>query len=237
MCADQFRELVLEGGTIRFDPDRIVQPGPFLFDPAAPQLHAAPVQVGGRQAAWYVSGDFGDGVLRHYRRGGFMARLSLDRYIWTGARRTRSFAEFELLDFMSRRGLAVPKPLAAMYWHNRTSYRAAILVQRIPKVQALAKVLGQPHHRAVARAIFAMHDAGVWHADLNAYNILLDERNQVWLIDFDRGRRRTATIRLRNANLLRLRRSLIKVAGTAGLDYWDNINRAYQELLHDKSDR
>lgn len=221
---------------MRFDPDRIACPGPFLFDPAAPQIQASPVQVGGRQAAWYVAGDFGAGVLRHYRRGGFMARLSLDRYIWTGARRTRSFAEFELLDFMSRRGLAVPRPLAAIYWRNGASYRAAILIQRIPNVQALAKALTPPHHGAVARAILAMHNAGVWHADLNAYNILLDERNQAWLIDFDRGRRRTPTVRLRNANLLRLRRSLIKVAGAAGLDYWDKMNRIYQKLLRDRGD-
>jgi 3-deoxy-D-manno-octulosonic acid kinase len=237
MSADQFRELVFTGGAMRFDPDRIARPGPFLFDPAAPQLQAMPVHVGGRQAAWYVVGDFGSGVLRHYRRGGLMARLSLDRYIWAGARRTRSFAEFELLDFMSRRGLAVPKPLAAIYWRHAASYRAAILVERIPNVQALARALTEPHHRAVAGAIFAMHNAGVWHADLNAYNILLDERNQVWLIDFDRGRRRAATTRLRNANLLRLRRSLIKVAGRAGLDYWNEMNHAYQDLLRDKSDR
>lgn len=237
MSADQFGKLVFSGGAIRFDPDRIARPDAFLFDPAAPQLQAAPVQVGGRQAAWYVAGDFGSGVLRHYHRGGFMARLSLDHYVWAGARRTRSFAEFELLDFMSRRGLAVPKPLAAIYWRYAASYRAAILVERISNVQALAKALTQPHHRAVARAIFAMHNAGVWHADLNAYNILLDGRNQAWLIDFDRGRRRAVTPRLRDANLLRLRRSLIKVAGTVGLDYWNEINRAYQDLLRDKSDR
>ena len=222
---------------MRFDPGRVARPDVFLFDPASPQLEAVPVSVGGRQAAWYVAGDFGSGVLRHYRRGGFMARLSLDRYFWVGARRTRSFAEFELLDFMSRRGLAVPIPLAAIYWRHAASYRAAILVERISNVQALARALTRPHHGAVARAIFAMHNAGVWHADLNAYNILLDGRNQAWLIDFDRGRRRAITPRLRDANLLRLRRSLIKVAGTAGLDYWNELNRAYQDLLRDTGDR
>ena len=36
-------------------------------------------------------------VLRHYRRGGFIARISQDRYWWSGEDRVRSFAEWRLL--------------------------------------------------------------------------------------------------------------------------------------------
>ncbi|CFO37336.1 3-deoxy-D-manno-octulosonic-acid kinase [Bordetella pertussis] len=32
----------------------------------------------------------------------------------------------------------------------------------------------------MARAIAAMHRAGVWHADLNAFNILLDPGQDFW---------------------------------------------------------
>ncbi|OWT56289.1 hypothetical protein CEY11_19750 [Candidimonas nitroreducens] len=75
-----------------------------------------------------------------------------------------------------------------------------------------------------------MHQAGVWHADLNAYNILLDRQGAAWLIDFDRGRRGKLTPRQRRDNLLRLRRSLLKVAGEPGLAYWQGLEQAYRRL-------
>lgn len=67
--ANFWQERALPAGVMRFDRDRVRFPDELLFDPAAPQLNAMPVQVGGRQAAWYVTGDFGSGVLRHYQIG------------------------------------------------------------------------------------------------------------------------------------------------------------------------
>lgn len=215
-------------GAMCFDSKRIVHPEAALFDAGNPALAAAPVKVGGRQSAWFVSADFGAAVLRHYRRGGMVARVSRDRYLWAGASFTRSFAEFRILWFLRGLGLAVPAPLAAAYWRSGLTYRAAILVERIPDVRTLAETLAQP--QAVARAIFAMHEAGVWHADLNAFNILLDEAGQAWLIDFDRARRRTLSAGLRQSNLLRLRRSLRKVAAERGQECWQQIYNAYQQL-------
>src|SRR5690606_31485881 len=139
-----------------------------------------------------------------------------------------SFAEFRILQFLHDEGLRVPAPLAGAYWRSGLFYRTAILIERIPDVRTLALALEAP--QAVAQAIFAMHEAGVWHADLNAYNILLDEAGQAWLIDFDRARRRAMGAKLRHANLLRLRRSMIKVAGEKGLDCWVQISRAYEQL-------
>src|SRR5690606_19477416 len=148
-----------------------------------------PVEHGGRQAAWFVSGDFGAGVLRHYKRGGLMARISTRHYVWAGADATRSYAEFDLLHFMHDAGLPVPRPIAAAYWRRGLLYRAAIMVERLPGVQALARILDEGHQKSVAEALFAVHEAGVWHADLNAYNVLVDATGKAWLIDFDKGRR------------------------------------------------
>ncbi len=206
----------------------------FLFDPAAPQLQASAVGQGGRQAAWFVKGDFGEGVLRHYRRGGLMARISADRYVWTGASATRSFAEFDLLQFMSGLGLAVPRPIAAAYWRHGLTYRAAIVVERIAGARPLARMLDAGKQEAVAKAIFAMHEAGVWHSDLNAYNILLDGTGRVWLIDFDKCRRRDLSLERRQGNLLRLRRSLVKVADAEGFLWWEELSRAYALLMRAK---
>ncbi|RTZ44779.1 3-deoxy-D-manno-octulosonic acid kinase [Candidimonas sp. SYP-B2681] len=219
---------------MRYDANRISAPGMYLFDPVSPQLQVAAVSHGGRRAAWFVKGEFGDGVLRHYRRGGLMARLSSDRYIWTGPARTRSFAEFDLLHFMHDRGLPVPRPIAAAYWRHGFTYRAAIVVERIFDVQPLANMLDAGNHEKVANAIYAMHEAGVWHSDLNAYNILLDKEGKAWLIDFDKCKRLTLSLERRSANLLRLRRSLVKVAGTAGLSWWGELNHAYALLTRVK---
>lgn len=226
------RDLFFAGGAMRFAPDRIPEPSPALFDPATPGLRATPVGVGGRQAAWYVHGPgLDNAVLRQYRRGGLIARLSHDHYFWAGAGRTRSFAEFDLMHFMAGRGLPVPRPLAAAYWRSGPVYRAALLTECIPQARALAKMLEACNPQRVAGAIYAMHEAGVWHADLNAFNILIDHTGKVWLIDFDRGRRRTMTSGPRTQNLQRLRRSLVKVAGAAGDRYWLAVNQAYTGLM------
>ena len=220
---------------MRFDENAISSPGEFLFDPAAFALGAMPVSEGGRQAAWFVQGDFGDAVLRHYRRGGMVAQLSSDSYIWTGAASTRSFSEFNLLSVLYNQDFPVPRPLAAVYWRRGMTYRAALLTRRIANAQTLAALLDSDLQQKVARVIFDMHEAGVWHADLNVFNILVDPYEKVWMIDFDRGRREALlSLARRNSNLFRLRRSLIKVAGSHGLAWWDKLNEAYIRLLHAK---
>src|SRR5690606_6194258 len=163
------------GGAMLYDPDRVRAPAPELFDPAIYGQAAVRVGEGGRSAAWFVHGDSGAAVLRLYRRGGLMARLGRRDYLWLGERRARSFAEFGLLHAMWRDGLPVPRPLAAGYWRRGAFYGAAILVERIAGARPLVQVLDDGACcQAAALAIARMHRAGVWHADLNAHNVLLD---------------------------------------------------------------
>ena len=213
------------------DPDYLCAPGPQYLDPAYYGSAAQPVQAGGRQAAWFVSGEMGEAVLRGYRRGGLIARLSRDRYVWLGEARTRSFAEYRLLRSLADQGLPVPAPLAAAYWRSGATYRAAILLARLPGVRPLAELLDQPVWQAVADVIARMHRLGVWHADLNAYNILLDAHGKAWLIDFDRGHQGGLSARARAANLARLRRSLQKVGGAAGESFYQRLEPAYRACM------
>ena len=69
---------------------------------------------------------------------------------------------------------------------------------------------------AVGRCIRRFHDFGLCHADLNAHNVMFDGAGAVWLIDFDRGRLRRAGL-WRDANLVRLRRSLLVPSGWSSL--------------------
>ncbi|WP_081483059.1 3-deoxy-D-manno-octulosonic acid kinase [Bordetella petrii] len=201
---------------------------PHWLDPRWYGAQARPVDAGGRQSAWFVQHDDWQGVLRRYRRGGLVARISRDAYVWQGESRTRCFREYRLLAWLRERGLSVPAPLAAAYWRHGPAYRAAILVERIPQVRPLAQLLDQPVWDAAASAIAAMHRLGVWHADLNAYNILLDPQGRAWLIDFDRGTAGGISAHARRANMLRLRRSLQKVGGAAGLEFWNRLDQAYR---------
>ena len=195
----------------------------------------------GRGSAVYVNAPFGRCVLRHYRRGGLIARVLGDRYIWTGAGRTRGFAEFHLLVALRARDLRVPVPVAARYRRNGMYYRTDLITRRIDDAATLAEHLAQNRCDAtimarVGTAIADFHAAGAYHADLNAHNILIDSA-QVWLIDFDRGRLRDPARRWQRANLSRLQRSLYKLgaahSGAAIFErmLWMPLMVAYEQQL------
>ena len=224
-------------GSIVFDAVRLRQAGPELLEPGHYGAAADPVAGGGRGAAWFVRVDAGDAVLRHYRRGGLMARLGREQYAWLGESRVRSVAEFRLLGELHREGLPVPAPLAAGYWRRGWSYRAAILVERIAGARPLSRWLqgnaDVAPWEAVGDMLARFHLAGLDHADLNADNVLVDALGAPWLIDFDRCRRRSAAGGWRERNLRRLQRSLDKLAPGDGR--WRpgfvRLQRAYAATL------
>lgn len=193
------------------------QPQAWWFDPASAELAAQPVQSGGRGSAWFVHGAFGDGVLRHYRRGGAMAKLSQDRYLWGGEQRVRSVAELHLLEALQARGLPVPAPIAAAWWRDGATYRAAIIIAKIPEAHTLASELSagvenEAAWRDAGAMIARFHGVGLEHGDLNAHNILFDAAGNSWLIDFDKSHLHAKLDRRRaDANLSRLERSIRKV--------------------------
>lgn len=219
-------------GAIVFDPARLRQASHEMLDPAWWGDAAQPVAAGGRGAAWFVRGTFGDGVLRRYRRGGVAARFSRERYLWLGSDRVRSIGEFRLLARLRDLGLPVPAPLLAGWWRHGASYSAAILVERIAGARPLAawlegRVDAAPWD-AVGTTVAAFHRHGVDHADLNANNILVDGGGGIWLIDFDRGAMRAPTGSWRRNNLARLQRSLQKLAPEDGWRRgWTRLQAAY----------
>lgn len=204
-------------GAILFDPARMPQARPEWFEPSYWRARARPVHAGGRGGAWFVDAPFGDAVLRHYLRGGMAARLSRDRYLWQGEKRVRSFAEYRLTDTLWRRGLPVPRPLAARYQREGAFYRAAILVERLRDVRTFAERVAAERSDApweeAGRTIARFHREGLDHADLNANNILFDPAGKAWLIDFDRSRLRRPGSTWRQNNLARVLRSLQKLRG------------------------
>lgn len=187
---------------------------------------------GGRGSIALLEHEDARWALRHYRRGGLIANLSQDRYLWLGEDRTRSFMEFRLLAELCRVGLPVPKPVAARYERHGLTYSADLITEWISDSETLAKALlsetmNEHAWREVGRTIAAFHAVGVHHADLNANNILLRTSSAagargraVYILDFDRGRLR-ARGSWEQQVLARLRRSLEKISA--------NANRAFDE--------
>lgn len=196
----------------------------------------------GRGAAYFLSAG-GDTVwvLRHYRRGGVLARLNRNRYAWTGASTTRPAREFRLLAALYNRGLPVPRPVAARaVRRGGLAYTADLITEAIPATRPLADYLGEQGlapggWQTLGAIIAALHQTGVWHADLNARNVLIVDPATFYLIDFDRARFR-GDGNWRAANLKRLRRSLDKFAGRWATfhfteDDWQALSRGYREAL------
>lgn len=222
-------------GAIVFDARALPQtPAPEWFDAAHWGADAQPVGSGGRGAAWFIDEASGAMVLRRYLRGGLMAKLSHDSFVWRGQDAVRSFAEFRLLQTLHAQGLPVPMPLAAAYWRSGRRYRAAILLQRIVGVHSFGhRVLDDAASapwRECGALIARFHRAGLDHPDLNAHNLLFDAGNAGWMIDFDKGRiRGDAASGWRQANLSRLRRSLDKITGGGQARA---IETGFAHLLH-----
>ncbi len=108
----------------------------------------------------------------------------------------------------------MPAPIAARYVRDGRTYRGDIITERLSTVGSLAECLGLGALSivtwiSIGRCIRRFHDFGVCHADLNAHNVVLSE-DTVFLVDFDRCQLRRAGL-WRDANLVRLRRSLEKI--------------------------
>jgi 3-deoxy-D-manno-octulosonic-acid transferase len=163
-------------------------------------------------------------VLRHYRRGGLVARISRDRFLGRRAAASRAMQEYQLLRLMRSWRLPVPAPVAARFDTNGLTYRADIMVALLPGTRnlvqrlAVARLPGEAWE-AIGQAIRRMHERQVFHSDLNAHNLLLDDAGAAWIVDFDKCRIRCGDT-WKPANLDRLLRSLRKESKRQAAGHW-----------------
>lgn len=216
------QERIREGatGVILFDAAVSPQVEDDWFEPEAWRGQGAlRQQSGGRGGVAIIATPAGECVLRHYRRGGMVAKLMGDRYLWSGADHTRSFTEFRLLARIAALGLPSAPPVACRYRRHGLFYTADLITRRIVNARTLAECLAAGRldgemAELVGALVARFHRAGIWHADLNAHNVLVTD-DELYLIDFDRGRQREPADSWQQANLLRLRRSLVKLGAAA----------------------
>lgn len=180
----------------------------------------------GRSSTYFVQKDNKQWVLRHYYRGGWVARFSKDRYFFLNEKNSRAFAEFELLKQMRKLQLPVPKPIAAHIQRKFLFYRSNIIVERLQGYDNLftwleQKQLSPKAWRDIGATIALFHYHRIDHKDLNIRNILYNG-DKVYLIDFDRCVQKNQHGRWQNKNIARLLRSLQKEITINPELHWDS---------------
>lgn len=196
---------------ILYDATLIEHPNAALFSPSAETTSTAQ----GRGDAIFFQAHGLELVLKHYQRGGMMVNLLGDRYLGRKIENTRSVREWCLLRTLQTLNLPAPVPVIASVIRAGLFYRADLITRQIEHSETLADrllvaELSAENWRAVGQCIKQFHDSNVYHADLNARNILIDENDKVYLIDFDKGGIRVLGESWKLANVARLQRSLLK---------------------------
>ena len=195
----------------------------------------------GRGTTWFIkyintrNGHEKHWVLRHYYRGGLVGKLINDSYFFTSQKNTRAAKEFSLLAHMQTLALPAPRPIAYRVIRNGLFYQADLLSSRIEKAQDLVAILSvraisENLWRTIGATIKRFHDHNIYHHDLNAHNILINDQDDVFLIDFDRGDIKPANqANWQQANMARLHRSFLKEFKQLPIFHWQTEN--WQLLL------
>lgn len=152
----------------------------------------------GRGAAYAIKGADGAWVVRHFRRGGLVARALGDRYLRLGV--ARPLGELHASAAARARGVATPEVVAAVIYPAGPLYRADIATRLVPDAADLADTVMGPDRgdreermaawRAAGTLLKQAFDAGVVHADLNLRNILVQpgaDGPVAYLLDLDRA--------------------------------------------------
>jgi 3-deoxy-D-manno-octulosonic-acid transferase len=217
---------------IWFDPDCFESIDVASFAPEHWGAQVQALQTGsGRGQVHKIAHAGGVYVLRHYHRGGLMARLSRDAFWRVRPHQSRAMREFSLLRQLRAWQLPVPRAAAAHQHRSGWVYRADIVVEWIDGTRNMAQLLAQRplqpvEYQTLGRAIRQLHEHGVFHSDLNCHNLLLDGAGEAWIVDFDKCGFRTAGL-WQQGNLDRLLRSLRKEARKNPVFHWNEADWAH----------
>ncbi len=172
--------------------------------------------TGGRGASQKITIQRQFYVLRHYLRGGLIARFLRDQYLWTGLKNSRPYQEQQVTQHAFQKLLPVPEVVAFCVQKNGLFYRASIISRFINNSGTLAgwlfdSTLADQQWFELGGVIKRLHQADIFHADLNANNILIDDNGQFSIIDFDKAKIVSPLGTAADNNIQRLLRSLKKI--------------------------
>jgi 3-deoxy-D-manno-octulosonic acid kinase len=120
-----------------------------------------------------------------------------------------------------------------MYLRSGLTYSASIIVERLYDVSPFGAIIDELSENLwfeIGRTIRRFHDANVFHADLNCFNVLVSE-GSIFLIDFDKGRlvvESSPDASWKLDNLARLKRSVAKLAQGEVVRRWPILLQGYE---------
>ena len=176
-------------------------------------------------------------VFKHYSRGGLLSKIVDDKYIWLTLEQTRSFAEFRALSKIHGLSLPVPKPVAARATRRLGLYTADLITEKIENAKTLGnyldnRFLTKKVSSAVGKTIKKFHEKAIYHPDLNVENIMIDDDENVFLLDFDKFKVQKLNKRTGLQNIHRLDRSMRKKSISNGQPFpqeqWEHIVESYE---------
>ena len=176
------------GGHTEFDPadlDELVE----LFQQPAGKRSSAldgrtPIACGSVNCVGRVA-------VKVYTRGGLINHVTKHHYLRTGKPRCRK--EFEILSAVRDYGISVPEPVAYAY-RGHLFYRGWLVTREVRQPLNLARLCLTDERRCrSALATFAdqvrrLIENNVIHIDLHPGNVLVDQKDRVYIVDFDRAR-------------------------------------------------
>lgn len=215
-AADSWARGVLQSGETLHEwaedqPDRNTFPG-------RGSVHSIPAPADGpdQRERW---------VVRHYRRGGAVAAHLGDRYLRLGP--ARPLRELRASCAARARKIPTPAVLAGAVYPEGIFYRCDLVTEVVPGGVTLAHTLHETDGTsdwlaamaAAGRLVDELGEAGVFHVDLNAHNVVFEDRDleRPWVVDLDRARvGRRASEGAKERMRARLTRSVVKVGTPTG---------------------
>lgn len=132
-------------------------------------------------------------VVRTLTHGGAFGRILGPRFLAID----RSLRELEISEHLITQGIPTPELVGLRIARHGVFYSVEVISRMIPDSSDLLTFLerspddGAAVIRHTGALIQAIHNAGVYHADLHVKNVVLDRDQTPWVIDLDKARRFT----------------------------------------------
>ena len=196
-------------------------------------------------------------VKKHYVRKGKMSFLN-DNYLYSRLKQTRSYREFEILNYLYKHNFDTCKPLVGWVTYNGIAYKANLVTEAI-NARPLDEILSllftglgvvdmsifnssivkyeRPRLlKEIGAKVAQMHNLNVFHGDLNISNILISRdsitnKKVVWILDFDKSFVKDLREKDRMSNLDRFYKSLVKNGYYLDSDYTEFVT-GYNSVIN-----
>ena len=179
-------------------------------------------------------------VKKHYQRKGMM-QIFNDLYLYTSIKRTRSFREFEILNYLVISDFSTCKPLIGwVEYIGGILYRANLITENIPGMNfndfltskdPIESILVRIYEN-IGSTIAKMHKLSIFHGDLNISNIIVNTENySTSIIDFDKSYYKKLSDNDKAKNIQRFKRSLIKNK-SYNKNYFDLFLNSYNSTIN-----